>query len=105
MEPCVRKERPKDLQPNVFLRKLTAVYYVVLDEDLTRAYTRGCPGGSAGKEFTCIAGDARDESLIPGLGRSPGRGHSTPLHYCCWENPMNRGAWQVVVHGVAKSWT
>ena len=41
MEPCVRKEMPKDLQPNVFLRKLTAVYYVVLDEDLTRAYIMG----------------------------------------------------------------
>ena len=31
------------------------------------------------------AGDTRDSSLIPGLGRSPGAGNSTPLWYCCWE--------------------
>ena len=29
------------------------------------------PGSSAGKEYTCNAGDP---SLIPGLGRSPGEG-------------------------------
>ena len=30
---------------------------------------------------------------IPGLGRSPGRGHGNPLRYSCLENPMDRGAW------------
>ena len=29
----------------------------------------------------------------------------TPLQYSCLENPMDRGAWWVAVHGVAKSWT
>ena len=28
-----------------------------------------------------------------------------PLQYSCPENPMDRGAWQVTAHGVAKSWT
>ena len=42
------------------------------------------------KEFTCNAGDARVEDLIPGWGRSPGGGHGTLLQYCCWENPMKR---------------
>ena len=28
-----------------------------------------------------------------------------PLQYSCLENPMDRGAWWVTVHGVAKSWT
>ena len=32
----------------------------------------GFPGGLAGKQSTCNAGDARDAGLIPGLGRSPG---------------------------------
>ena len=43
--------------------------------------------------------------LIPGLGRSPGEGHGNPLQYSFLENPMHRGAWQAIVHGVAKSWT
>ena len=31
------------------------------------------------------------------------RGNGTPLQYSCLENPMDRGAWQAAVHGVAKS--
>ena len=44
-------------------------------------------------------------SLIPGLGRSPGEGNGKLLQYSCLVNPMDRGAWQTVIHGVAKSWT
>ena len=62
----------------------------------------GFPGGSDGKESACSAGDL---GSIPGLGRSPGGGHGNPLQYSCLENPMDRGAWQATVHGVAKSWT
>ena len=40
--------------------------------------------------------------LIPGPGRYPGGGNGNPLHYSCLENPMNRGAWQATVHGVAE---
>ena len=58
------------------------------------------PGGSAGKEFTCNVGDL---GLIPGLGRSPGDGNANPLQYSCLENSMDRGVWQITVHGVAKS--
>ena len=49
------------------------------------------------------AGDARDASLIPGLGRSPGEGNGTPLQYSSLENPTDRGAWWATVHGVAES--
>ena len=42
---------------------------------------------------------------IPGLGRSPGEGNGNPLQYSYLENPMDRGTWQTVVHGVTKSWT
>ena len=35
----------------------------------------------------------------------PGGGHGKPLHYSCLENPMDRGAWEATVHGVAKSQT
>ena len=41
--------------------------------------------------------------LIPGLGGSSGEGNGTPLQYSCLENPMNRGAWQATVHGVARA--
>ena len=36
------------------------------------------------------AGDSRDTSLIPGLGRSPGGGNDNPLQYSCPENSMDR---------------
>ena len=49
--------------------------------------------------------NAVDLGLIPGLGRSPGEGNGSPLQYCCLDNPMDRGAWQAPVHGVAKSRT
>ena len=45
------------------------------------------------------ARDVRDMGLIPGLGRSPGGGHSNPLQYLCLENPMDRGAWQATIMG------
>ena len=57
-------------------------------------------GGSEGKESTCSAGDL---GSIPGSGRSPGEGNDSPLQYPGLENPMDRGAWQVAVHGVAES--
>ena len=51
------------------------------------------------------AGDIRDVGSISGLGRSPGGGHGNPLQYSCLENPMDRAAWWVTVHGVSKSRT
>ena len=63
---------------------------------------RGFPGGSAGKESACNAGDL---GSIPGLGRSAGEGHGNPLQYCCLENLMERRPWWATAHGVTKSWT
>ena len=51
------------------------------------------------------AGDIRDMRSTPGSGRSPGGGHGSPLHYSCLENPLGRGAWRAMVHGVTKSRT
>ena len=51
------------------------------------------------KESTCNAGDT---SSIPGSGRSPGEGNGNPLQYSCLGNPIDRGAWQVTVHGDTK---
>ena len=49
------------------------------------------------------AGDLRDSGSVPGLGRSPGGGHSNPLQNSCLENPMDRGAWRAAVHRVSES--
>ena len=48
--------------------------------------------GSDGKESACSAGDKGNEGLIPGSGRSPGRGNGNPLQHSCLENPMDPGA-------------
>ena len=48
-------------------------------------------------------GDKGDMGSTPGLGRSPGKGNGNTLQYSCLENSMDGGAWQAVLHGVAKS--
>ena len=57
------------------------------------------------KNLPASAGDIRESGSIPGSGRPLGGGHSNPLQYSYLENPMDRGAWWVTVHGVAKGWT
>ena len=54
---------------------------------------------SVSKQSTCNVGDP---GSIPGSERSPGEGNGNPLQYSCLENPMDRGAWQDTVHGVAR---
>ena len=58
-------------------------------------------GGSDSKESTC---SAKDPHSIPGMGRSPGEGNGSPLRYSCLENPIDKGAWWAIVHGVAEKW-
>ena len=50
-------------------------------------------------------GKIRDVDLILGSERSPREGHGNPLQYSCLEDPIDRGAWWAIVHGVTKSWT
>ena len=54
------------------------------------------------KNLPANVGDTGDLGLIPGSGRSPGEGNGNPLQYSCLENPMDRGACQATVHGVAR---
>ena len=74
-----------------------------------------CRGGDAGSwkrknssqgteslQSACSAGDP---GSIPGSRRCSGEGNGNPFQYSCLENPMDRGAWEAIVHGVAKSWT
>ena len=54
------------------------------------------PSWLSGKESGCSVGDV---GSIPGSGRSPGEGNSSPLQYSCLGNPLERGAWQAT-HGL-----
>ena len=77
-----------------------------LDNSITLVYLKSVYSNfptwcnSVGKETVCNAGDL---GSISGSGRSPGEGNSNPVQYSCLENPMERGAWQATVHGVARA--
>ena len=45
------------------------------------------PWWLSGKESTCKAGDAGDMGLIPGSGRSPGKGNGTYSSILAWRIP------------------
>ena len=77
----------------MFIQSKTTLCYI---------WIRGFPRGSVGKESTCNAGDM---GSVPGSRRSPVGGCGNRPQYPCLENPMDRGAWQTTVHGVAKSRT
>ena len=63
----------------------------------------GFPGGTRVTDSPVSAGDTGDAGSIPGSERSPGGGNGNPLQCSCWENSMDRGAWQATDHGVAES--
>ena len=71
----------------------TYIYYIIILE---------LPCSSNGKEHACNTGNLGSN---PGSGRSSGEGNGNPLQYSCLENPMDRGACQVTVHGAADSQT
>ena len=68
----------------------------------------GFPGGTSSEEPACQSGDlgdVRDMGSFPGLGRlerSPGEENGNPFQCFCLGNPMHRGAWRAILHGVAK---
>ena len=60
---------------------------------------KGFPGGSVVENLPANAGDS---GLISESRRLPGEGNSNPLQHSCLGNPMDRGIWWAIVHGVAK---
>ena len=55
------------------------------------------------KNLPANAGDIREVSSIPGVGKIPWRSKWYPFQYSCLENPTDKGAWRATIHGVAKS--
>ena len=77
---------------------LSVPIFVIFKMRIVRA-PWGFHGDSVVNNPPANAGDA---GLIPGLERSPGEGHGSPLQYSCLGNPMDRGAWWPIVQRVAK---
>ena len=65
-------------------------------------FLEGFPVALVVKNSPPNTGGEREVGSNPGSARSLGGGHGNPLQYSCLENPMDRGAWQTTVHGVAK---
>ena len=84
--------------PSLVLETMT----FILSSNLYVVMAQGFPGGSEVKASACNEGDL---GSIPGSGRFPGEANGNPLQYSCLENPMGRGVWWAIVHGVAKSRT
>ena len=93
------------LQPkqSVQFIPLLALWQVRGENTTAVPNVQGFPGGSVVKNPPADAEEAGDADSIPGLGRSPGGGHSNPLGCSCLENPVDRGAWWATVHRVAKN--
>ena len=72
--------------------QLGSLPLVPLGKPVSGPYIYASPVALVVKNLPASAGDIRDAGLIPGLGRSPGGGHSNPLHYSCLENPTDRGS-------------
>ena len=60
------------------------------------------PGGLVVKNAPANAGATGDTGSILLSGRSLGRRNGNPLHYSCLEKPMDKGARQATVRGVAE---
>ena len=81
----------------------TFISFLLLKACLVSVWVKqGFLGGSVGKESAWNSGDV---GSILGSWRSPGGGNGNPLQYSYLANPMDRGAWLVTVHGVAKNQT
>jgi len=59
----------------------------------------GLPWWLRGKESACLGNRL---CFNPWVGKFPGGGNGNPLQDSCPGDPMDRGYWQVIVHGVAR---
>ena len=97
-----QNKKKRENSVNIYCECICTEYRKYVISFIQCIASKGFPSGSDCKASVCNAGDP---GLIPGLGRSPGEGNGSPLQYSCLENAMDRGAWQVTIHGVAKSQT
>ena len=65
----------------------------------------GFPGDTSGKESACQCRRCKRCGFNPQVGKITWRRNGNPLQSSYLGNPMDRGAWQATVHGIAKIWT
>ena len=90
---------------NLFISYFLCLTTVKHESKFDPARVFGFPFGFSGKESWNARHTAGEVGLIVGSRRSPGEGNGNSLQCSCLGNPMNRGAWRVTVHGVAKNRT
>ena len=88
------------LTSSVSIATLDGSLWLPVTSERKRRSSRLSPCSSVSKES---AYSARDLRSMPGSGRSPEGGNGNPLQYSCLENPMDRGAQWVTVHGLQTS--
>ena len=91
---CEGKQGPL---PRFF--KPMRIFAVCINDSKGMYSLESSPSSSEGKECAC---NAVDKGSTPGSGRSPGEGIGNTLKYSHLQNPMDRGAWRALVHGVTK---
>ena len=99
--PPEHNRQPTFTSQLLFYRCVSWTFYHLCDRALP------CPLASTvtSLEVKASASNVGDLGSLPGSGRSSGEGNGNPLQYSCLENPLDGGAWQATVHGVAKSRT
>ena len=90
--------------PNSFCHQLHSLK-VVTNFNFLAPFHRASQVALVIKNPPANARDVRDMGSIPRSERFSVGGHGNPLHYSCLENSVYRGAWQAMVHVVAKSGT
>ena len=60
------------------------------------------PGGASGKKPDCQCRRHKRLEFDPWVRKIPGGGHGNPLQYSHLENPMDRGAWRAMAHGITE---
>ena len=81
----------------------TAIYGVTQSWAWLKWLSSSSSSSSSSSDSKASTCNARDLGSVPGWGRSLGEWNGNPLQYSCLENPVDRGAWWLTVHGVAKS--
>ena len=107
-----KKKKKKKMNPDVncerWVIKMCQFRFInynkctILVEDVDNGEAMHMWGFSGGSVVKTPPINVGDTGLTPGSGRLPEEGNGNLLQYSCLGNPMDRGTWQITVHGVAR---
>ena len=73
------------------------------NKPLDLSFSKGFPGGTTGKESICQCRRCKRQGFDPWVRKKPWGRKYHLLQYSSLGNPMNRGAWWAIVHGITES--